>query len=119
LALLEQQILFSPGRDMALIWGMRRAEDFYAIATLQQWLLSAPNLRVWLASETGDSTSLRAERVTVTRGTVVDALNGTPTLVSGRDIYAAGPPMMLRQLVHNLTAQQVASERMHIDQFGI
>jgi ferredoxin-NADP reductase len=50
---------------------------------------------------------------------VVDALNGTPALVSDRDIYAAGPPMMLRQLVHNLTAQQVASERVHIDQFGI
>jgi CDP-4-dehydro-6-deoxyglucose reductase len=118
LALLEQQIRFAPQRDMVLIWGMRRAEEFYALDALKSWLPGAPNLKVWLAAESGDPALMQGERLAIARGTVVDALNATPALVAGRDIYAAGPPLMLRQLVHSLTAQGVAGERMHIDQFG-
>ncbi len=103
---------------MTLLWGVRRAEDFYALDTLKAGLLSAPKLQVWLAAESGDTALTQGERLTVTRGTVADALNGTPTLIAGRDIYAAGPSMMLRQLVHSLNAQGVTGDRLHIDQFG-
>ena len=116
-ALVEQQARFQPGRDMVLVWGMRAAEQFYALDEIAALAAAAPGLRIVLAAEEG-AWPEPTQGITVKTGTVVDALAGE-TLVAGRDIYAAGPPMLLRALSAELKRRGVASGRVHIDSFGV
>ena len=119
LALLEQQVHFAPIRDMALIWGMRQTADFYALNTLQSLLAAAPNLQVQLAAENGDWASSEIDRVTFTQGTVLDILASNARMLVNRDVYVAGPPMMLRGVARALNIMGVGSQRVHFDSFGV
>ncbi len=119
LALLEQQVRFDPARAMTLVWGMRRSADFYALDTLRQLLAEAPNLRVLLVAESGDAVPATMERLDYAPGTVLDALRKDGQLIGHCDIYAAGPPAMLRELAHALGAMGVEAQRIHIDSFGV
>jgi CDP-4-dehydro-6-deoxyglucose reductase len=119
LALLEQQVRFDAARNMILIWGMRHASDFYALDSLREMLTEAPNLRVILASEIGDAAMATVERLSTTRGIVTDTLRSDNSLLAHRDIYVAGPPMMLRELSHALGDLGVDAARIHIDSFGV
>jgi len=116
-ALLEQQARFQPARDMALVWGMRSAGQFYALDDLAALAAAAPGVRIVLAAEEGTLANL-PKRVSLVQGTVVDALAGEG-LVAGRDVYAAGPPMLLRALTAELAQRGVERERLHIDSFGV
>jgi ferredoxin-NADP reductase len=42
-----------------------------------------------------------------------------PALVEGRDIYAAGPPMLLRALTADLARRGIDRARLNIDSFGV
>jgi ferredoxin-NADP reductase len=50
---------------------------------------------------------------------MLDSLRGDSSLLVHRDIYAAGPPSMLRALSHALRDLNVELARIHIDSFGI
>jgi len=115
-ALIAQQARFQPQRDMVLIWGMRAAAQFYALDDLAAIKAQAPGLRVMLAAEEG-SVPLPPGTQLV-QGTVLDALVGDD-LVAGRDIYAAGPPMLLRGLVDYCAKAGVDPARLHVDSFGV
>jgi len=115
-ALIAQQARFQPGRDMVLIWGMRAAAQFYALGDLAAIMGQAPGLRVILAAEEG--TVALPAGMPLVQGTVLDALAGDD-LVAGRDIYAAGPPMLLRGLVDHLAKAGVDPARLHVDSFGV
>lgn len=119
LALLDQQAHFDAARDMTLVWGMRRNEDFYALDTVAQLLGEAPNLRVLLVAESGAAPAVAAERIDFRHGTVLDVLRDDPHLLTRRDVYAAGPPAMLRELTHTLGDSGVERGRIHIDSFGV
>lgn len=116
-SLLRQQLRFHPTRDMALVWGAKRADDFYALDDVRLLIGGASNLRVTLAVEAGDPP--RPERMSVVHGTVLDVLARDRTMMTGRDIYAAGPPVMLRQLALQLNRAGVSSDRVHVDSFGV
>lgn len=116
-ALVEQQARFQPARDMLLVWGMRAAAQFYALDDLAALAATAPGLRIVLAAEEGTRADL-PEGISLMQGTVVDALAGGD-LVTGRDIYAAGPPMLLRALSADLARRGVDRERINIDSFGV
>jgi NAD(P)H-flavin reductase len=102
-----------------LLWGMRRNADFYALDELRDLLAQAPGLRVRLVAEQPEGSAAGSERLTFEAGTVVDALARDPEVLSGRDLYIAGPPAMLRGLTRALNAQGVDSRRLHIDSFGV
>lgn len=119
LALLRQQIRSQPQRDMALVWGMKNPQDFYALDELLPLLEQAPHLRIVLVADTGASTVPQHDRLSVATGNVVDMLNRDTTLLERRDIYAAGPPVMLRVLGQQLDRLGMARERVHIDSFGV
>lgn len=119
LALLEQQVRFDAARDMILTWGMRHGKDFYALDSLREMLAEAPNLRVVLTAESGDAPIATGERLTSTRGAVLDTLRDDGSLLVHRDIYAAGPPMMLREMSHALSDMGIDPARIHIDSFGV
>lgn len=116
-ALIEQQVQFQPERDMALVWGMRAATQFYSLDALSELAAVAPQLKIVLAAEEGAWPEL-PQGITVVTGTVVDAL-ASGSLVAGRDIYAAGPPMLLRALSSEFTRLGVDSGRVNIDSFGV
>ncbi|MCA1776990.1 MAG: hypothetical protein LC676_15650 [Loktanella sp.] len=70
-----------------------------------------------LAAEEGRFADL-PKGLSAMQGTVVDAL-ADGTLLSERDIYAAGPPMLLRALSADLSRRGVDRGRIHIDSFGV
>ncbi len=119
LALLEQQVNFAPTRDMVLLWGMRRVADFYALDTLQALVARAPGLRMVLVAQQLENPPVTAQAIRFASGTVIDALTQDTSLLGRRDIYAAGPPVMLRELTHALDQQGVAKARVHMDSFGV
>jgi CDP-4-dehydro-6-deoxyglucose reductase len=120
LALLEQQAHFAPQRDMVLVWGMLRPDLFYALDDLRFLMAQAPSLRIYLASIEGtyDSKATNSRFIPIL-GTIIDALEHIPELLSHRDIYVAGPPAMLREVARALQAENVDSTRIHIDSFGV
>ena len=120
LALLRQQASSrQPQRDMVLIWGGNRAQDFYALDELSSLMQQLPHLRVVLAVEDGTSAASLPDRLTFATGTAIDVLRQDATLLAERDIYAAGPPAMLRALSQQLDRWDVARARVHIDSFGV
>ena len=118
LALLRQQVRLQPQRDLVLIWGVKRPEDFYAFDELAELRGKLPQLRMVLVAESGDPQPPTGDRLTYAQGTAFDYLAGDPTLMTGRDIYAAGPPALLRALGHWLDQGGVARDRVHMDSFG-
>lgn len=118
LSLLRQQTRFRADRDMVLLWGARRTADFYALDEIRRLLGEASHLLVTLAVEEGELAE-SAERITVAHGTVVDVIARDAARLAGRDVYAAGPAGMLRQLARALDAAGVAQTRRHFDAFGV
>lgn len=120
LALLEQQIRFAPQRDMVLVWGMRSPQAFYALDDLLALMAQAPALKVYLASTEGWAGQVAADgNLHRIAGTVVDAEMQCPDLFGERDVYVAGPPVMLREVTRALETARVDSARIHIDSFGV
>jgi len=119
LALLEQQVNFAPDRDIVLLWGMRQATDFYAIDVLQQLVARAPGLRIFLAAENLQRPAVDLNAIHFVEGSVLDAMAQDVSLPGQRDIYAAGPPVMLREVAHALDSAGVAKTRVHMDSFGV
>ena len=119
LALLRQQIRFNPRRDMVLVWRMKQAQDFYAIQEILALRDQAPQLRITLAAELGASPVEAGQRLSFTRGTVVDVLAQNRPMLADRDIYTAGPSVMLRTLVRDLDRWGVPKERVHLDSFSV
>ncbi|MFN3712794.1 MAG: FAD-binding oxidoreductase [Alcanivoracaceae bacterium] len=119
LSLIEQQADLFPDRDMVLIWGMRSGDDFYALDRLQSLTAKAPGLSIVLAAESPDSPIAEFQQARYNRGNIIDAINGTDLLVQKRDIYAAGPAPMLRELRKLLDANGIEERTVHFDSFGI
>lgn len=118
LALLRQQAQSQPQRDLVLVWGAKRAEDFYALDEVNELRGQLPHLRVVMVTETATPPLPAGDRLTYGQGTVIDLLARDATLLDGRDIYAAGPPGLLRAIGHWLDQIGVARERVHLDSFG-
>lgn len=98
---------------------MKQAQDFYALDELLPLLDQAPNLHIVLACEVGKPEVEIRDRLSFVSGTVVDALGERASMLVDRDIYAAGPPVMLRALMRDLDRSGVAKARVHVDSFSV
>jgi CDP-4-dehydro-6-deoxyglucose reductase len=119
LALLEQQVQFAANRDMVLLWGVRQVADLYALDALQALSVRAPGLRITLAVEKLPSPAAVSQAIHFVEGSVLDAMANDAVLPGQRDIYAAGPPVMLREVAHALDRAGVARSRVYMDSFGV
>ncbi|MGJ7459240.1 FAD-binding oxidoreductase [Halomonas sp. MA07-2] len=119
LALLEQQVELFPERDMVLLWGMRSDADFYGLDTLQALASKAAGLSVVLATQIPQETTPTPDRLSFAQGNVVDVLGRENWLAQQRDIYAAGPSPMLRELIRFLDQQGVDKNAVHVDSFAV
>ncbi len=119
LSLLRQQVQFNPARDMILVWGMKASQEFYAVPELTALHERAPNLRIMFAAESGEPPFQSGERLSFVIGTAVDVLAQNQSLLTARDIYAAGPSAMLRALVHDLDHWGITDDRIHLDSFSV
>ena len=59
------------------------------------------------------------DRVTFTQVTVLNVLASSAKMLVNRDVYVAGPPMMLRGVARALNIMGVGSQRVHFDSFGV
>ncbi|WP_119291852.1 FAD-binding oxidoreductase [Azohydromonas sediminis] len=115
-ALIAQQLRQDPERDMRLVWGVADASQFYALDEIDALVGRARALRVVLAAQSGLPPAAPTRAAVV--GTVIDALAADRTAWAGRDVYAAGPPPMLRRLAAFFAAERIAPSRLHFDAYG-
>ncbi|MFN3612856.1 FAD-binding oxidoreductase, partial [Tepidimonas sp.] len=116
-ALIAQQLRQDPERDMWLVWGVADASQFYALDEIDALVGRARALRVVLAAQSGLPPAAPTHTTVV--GTVIDALAANRTAWAGRDVYAAGPPPMLRRLAAFFAAERVAPSQLHFDAYGV
>lgn len=93
--------------------------DFYALDTLQGLASRAPNLRVLLAASDLQGHPPEKDHAFFVQGSVLDALNLDAALLGQRDVYVAGPLVMLCEVARALDTRGVAKARLHTDSFGI
>jgi len=116
-ALIEQQLKFTPEREMQLFWGLRDPHACYAIGLLVAWMMKHPNLHITLAIEQGRNGFHAGLRRVA--GNVAQALCQSELPIAGHDAYVAGPPGMIPPVVEALHAAGIASEHIAIDSFGL
>jgi CDP-4-dehydro-6-deoxyglucose reductase len=120
LALIRQQAVLQPDRTMTLVWGGKTADAFYCTDELAVLRERARALRIIFAVEDGKGPPTGDLHAAVSRGTVLDVLSAERSaLPDGCDVYAAGPPGMLRGLGEWLDRAGIAREHVHFDSFGV
>jgi CDP-4-dehydro-6-deoxyglucose reductase len=117
-AMIEQQLVLTPQRDMLLFWGATDASDFYALDEVVTWRRADPNLAVVLAARTIPAGFSTPEGLTVEAGTVYDAIAQTKLPVAGRDAYVAGPRRTTTRVVTALRARGLDQSRIMVDAYG-
>lgn len=95
---------------------MADATPFSALDEHDALVGQAPGLRVVIAVQHGAPAA--GPRRQVVSGAAVDALAADEAAWTGRDVYAAGPPPMLRSLAALFVDRRVAQDRLHFDAFG-
>jgi CDP-4-dehydro-6-deoxyglucose reductase len=117
-ALIEQQILLNPKRNMELYWGVESAEDIYETEALVHWKNAAPNFNCSLAIDHGDLPTL-PEGITAFPGRLADVIATNSKDFQESDAYVAGPPVMMPGIMQTLMDKGISSENIHIDSFGL
>lgn len=119
LAMLRQISRSEPARDLHLIWGMKKADEFYALPELKDLVERTVRLRIALAAETGLPPPDLSDRFSFELGTPIDVLDRRSSEVAQHDIYAAGPSTMLRALAERLRRWEIPKDRIHLDAFSV
>lgn len=117
LSIIRQQVKNQPARNMVLLWFGRNASSFYAIDELIGLLDQAQNMSLILASEELLSIPEHS-RIIFTTGSPLDVLAKHSEIINERDIYAAGPAGLLRELIQKLYGMGVNKSRIHFDSFA-
>jgi CDP-4-dehydro-6-deoxyglucose reductase len=117
-ALIEQQLKFSPQRNMQLFWGMHDMHDCYALGLLVSWAEKYPNLHLVLIAKQGVEAFHIPNGIDVFEGSVAQALQQSNRPITGHDAYVAGSPGMIRLVLETLHEAGISSEHIHVDSFG-
>ncbi|MCH4562022.1 2Fe-2S iron-sulfur cluster-binding protein [Halomonas sp. EGI 63088] len=108
-----ESLLDSPDTpNIALYWGVRRAEDLYLDDLLHQWTRTLPNFRyVPVLSEGDDQWGGR-------RGFVHEAVCQDHQDLSAFDAYLCGPPPMIAAAKSGFSQRGLSVERIFSDSFN-
>jgi CDP-4-dehydro-6-deoxyglucose reductase len=126
-AMIEQQLILTPERDMLLFWGASDSADFHGVDQLAAWCDRDPNLKIVLSARTIDPDSPAARlaaslsphaSVTLLAGTVYDALASTSLPLMGRDAYVAGPANTVSKVLAALRTKGLDPRHIHADSYG-
>ena len=117
-AMIEQQLVLTPDRNMLLFWGATDATDFYALEELEAWSRTDPNFRVVLAARAIPDGFAAPGGLAVEPGTVYDAIARTSLSLTGRDSHVAGPRRTTTRVVAVLRGQGLDQGRIMVDAYG-
>jgi len=116
-ALIEQRLRMGRPSRMALVWGVRAAEDFYELDLVAGWLRQAVGFQVVLAAEE-DHGQLPCPGAKLVRGNLVQALAGLDALPAGSDAYVAGSGAAVQAVAQALVARGLNAQRIFVDSFS-
>ena len=100
-------------RPMWVYWGVRARRDLYLDATARQWAAGHPGLRYVPVLSEPDA----ADAWTGRTGFVHQAVAADFPDLSGYDVYASGPPVMVNAARDAFVAQGLPPEHMYSDAF--
>jgi len=112
-AIVEQLLDSQPDRPVHLYWGARSRQDLYRHDLAGTWASRNPNFRYTpVLSEPKPEDGWNGRT-----GFVHDAvLADTPDL-SGAEVYASGPPVMIDSIRRDFPARGLAADRLYYDSF--
>lgn len=117
-AMIEQQLILTPARDMLLFWGASDSSDFHGLARLAEWQEKDPNLRIVLTARSISASAAIPPSMTLLPGTVYDALASTSLSLTGRDAYIAGPANTVSKVLATLRAKGLDPRHIFADSYG-
>jgi CDP-4-dehydro-6-deoxyglucose reductase len=117
-AMIEQQLLLTPDRDIVLFWGVTDSEDFYEFDVIADWASTAPGFAAVLTARHMARDFRAPEGVAIEEGTVYDAIARTTFSLAARDAYVAGPRKTVNLVVRTLRDKGLEQDRIQVDTYG-
>lgn len=117
-AMIEQQLVLTPERDIALFWGVAHSGDFYQLERIAAWRRSASALSCTLAAAELAPGFVPPAGCDLVRGRVDVAVRKSDRVLASRDAYVAGPPAMMRPVMRALAERGIASEQIRSDAYS-
>jgi len=112
-AILEQQLADTTSRPISLYWGARSLHDLYRHEQCLQWAREYKNFRyIPVLSEPQSGDNWQGQT-----GWVHDAVLRDHAELSGYQVYAAGPPVMVKAVKKAFLAAGLRSDRLYSDSF--
>jgi CDP-4-dehydro-6-deoxyglucose reductase len=118
-ALIEQQLIMFPQREMHFFWGVTASTDFYDLDSISTWLETDPNLHCTLVARSFDAGFVAPARARTAVGRVSETLAASGLDLFGFDAYVAGPRVTVRDSVESLAARGVPANRIFADSYGV
>ena len=117
-AMIEQQLLLTADRDIALFWGVTDTDDFYAMEALSLWASGGARFTAILTARNVGSDFHAPAGVDLQVGTVYDAIERSALPLLGRDAYVAGPRKTVDRVVRALKVKSLDPGRISVDTYG-
>ena len=110
--LIQQIRNTNPGQTIHLFWGARDEQDLYLDGLAREWERDLPGLTYTPVLSESSSDDWQGET-----GFVHEAVCRAYEDVSGYDVYASGPPIMVDSLRESLTKLGLDTTRYFFDSF--
>ncbi len=110
--LIRQSLKECPDRSVHLFWGARDEQDLYLDALVREWTNRFPGL-----TYTPVLSEEHSEHWQGLRGFVHEAVSSHYDDVSGHDVYASGPPVMVDCVRETLQTRGLKLSRFFFDSF--
>jgi CDP-4-dehydro-6-deoxyglucose reductase len=117
-AMIEQQLVLNPKREMLLFWGAATSEGFYELDLIAEWTRRDEKFSCVLTIERGPLIKATGERIEVVSGWLGDAVERGATPLTECDAYVAGPPAMMPSVFEALRRKGINQDRIFVDSFG-
>ncbi|MEX2160094.1 MAG: FAD-binding oxidoreductase [Dehalococcoidia bacterium] len=118
-AMIEQRLRLDPQRNIVLFWGVASAEDLYELDEIGGWAAQDATFRCTLAIERGALPSVLPAGTRADVGRLSDVIHSSGEPLAGCDVYIAGPPVMMPDVLDAVTTLGVERDRVVIDSFGV
>lgn len=112
-AIIEHLIYEKTSRPVYLYWGARQQQDLYLSALAEEWAQTHANIHfIPVLSEAEDDSEWQGKK-----GFVHEAVLDDINELSGYDIYACGPPVMIQAAKNSFKDKGMNPEHFYFDSF--